>query len=75
MEKDSVESWDRKRKEKLLEKNKRFIPDAQWKMLVGVVGSGIIIMLTYFTIMALTTMLGANKLPNSDSSDTTTTTS
>lgn len=60
IEQDSNESWERKRKEKILEKNKRFIPDNQWSIIVGSVGSLIIFGLISLTLKLISIMLGAS---------------
>ncbi len=59
MEIDSNLSWERKRKEKIAEKEKRFIPDKQWSIIVGVLGSLLLIGLIQVTLSLISIMLGA----------------
>ncbi len=50
LELDSNASWERKRKEKITEKERRFIPDHHWARLVGFVGLVFIVLLIQATI-------------------------
>jgi len=61
MEADSNLSWERKRKEKIAEKEKRFIPDKQWSFIVGVLGSLLLIGLIQITLSLVSIMLGAEE--------------
>ena len=61
MEADSNLSWERKRKEKIAEKEKRFIPDKQWSIIVGVLGSLLLIGLIQITLSLISIMLGAEE--------------
>ena len=56
-EAESNESWEKERKRKQIEDEKRFIPDHQWKLIVGGVGSVFIVVLVYYTLWIFTFLL------------------
>ena len=56
-EEESNESWEKEKKRKQIEADKRFIPDNQWKLIVGGVGSVFIVVLVYYTLWVFTFLL------------------
>ena len=61
MEQESNASWERKRKEKIQDQEKRFIPDKQWTVIVGVVGAILLLFLISGTLNLIMIMLGAEE--------------
>lgn len=57
---ESNESWEKERKRKKMEDEKRFIPDHQWKLIVGGIGFGLIIFIVYYTMQIFTFILMGN---------------
>ena len=56
-EQESNESWEKERNRKQIEAEKRFIPDNQWKLIVGIVGSVLVVSLIYYTLWVFTFLL------------------